>query len=65
MHNGVLPVNSTLSTSISEMADLSVHDQLTNLLLLYINPMLYILTNASLTALHNLGSIVKLTRSQS
>ena len=43
----------TDTTSISDIADLSVHDQLTSLVLRYIIPASCILTNASDTALHS------------
>lgn len=52
-------------TSISDIALFKAQDQLTKRLLRYIIPSSCKRTNASVTALHNFGSIVKQARVQS
>ena len=59
------PLSSRWSTSRSEIADLSAHDQLTRRDARYVMPASWNRTNASVTAFAHFSSIVKRSRAQS
>ena len=61
----VPPFTSSLSTSMSEIADLSAHDQLTSRFARYMMPASWKRQNASTTAREHIASIVKRSRDQS